>query len=917
MQFIQSLLYKAFCALCLVTCLQPVWSQSFGGLPPNIDWKQINTDTVRIIFPENLEQQALRLANAVHYLHQNAQDDIGDRTHKIDILINNQSTIANGTVSIAPWKSHLLTTPFQDNFALTSMPWLDLLAIHEYRHVTQMSTARRGIVKILSYLFGQESWAGGANLSIPNWFTEGDAVWAETHFSNQGRGRVAHFLQGYRALNNRGQHYSYAKARNGSLKDYVPDHYRLGYLMLKYGHQHFGESFWKDILIESASYQGLLYPFSNAIKRKTGMGAKGLYGTMLDAYAEEWDQHAESSVKEVLLPATDARTFSDYLHPYPDHIDSSLVYYKRTYDHIGAFYKYNFSSGNEEHLFTRGISLEPYFGYSNGLITWTELTTDPRWQERNYSDIITYDTRSKIRKRITRKKRYFSPQADFTASRIICTAVDHKGVSTLQVLDARSGEIIKSYEHPGWFYTFPKWSRDNQEIIASVRGSDGKMGIIGVDLDSGEEREIVPFRNRILGIPSVSDNEVFYSASTNDVENIFATHLITRSTRKVTQEANGAFQPAVGLDRLYYTTFTHLGHVIKRVETHHSAATEEAATYEFEVKKNVLDSFPSKKYNVTKYRKWAHSLNLHTWGLDFDDPEIFARVLSNNVLNNVELSAGISYNYDQQVYRPYAEARLATFYPTLALRASTIKRSAVIEDMDRHWREVNLFAGAFVDYNLMSGRFQRTLTPLIGYNRTGLSGDIDTSINSLLAQITFIQQQMQARKNIFTHNGQYLQLRYSRAVDKFEAGQLQLRSGLAFRGIGVNHNLLLEADLKADLKEAQYQFSSGLNHRGYGIIQAEKLVRLAADYHFPLLYPDWGLAGLVYLYRIRADLFFEHTNVLRNVEGTRIYNSLGAEMVFDVNLVNEVATSFGFRYSYPLDKDTAPTFEFFIPVYRF
>jgi len=43
----------AACFLLMVGCSK---AQVFGGNPPSIHWKQINTDTARIIFPEGIEK---------------------------------------------------------------------------------------------------------------------------------------------------------------------------------------------------------------------------------------------------------------------------------------------------------------------------------------------------------------------------------------------------------------------------------------------------------------------------------------------------------------------------------------------------------------------------------------------------------------------------------------------------------------------------------------------------------------------------------------------------------------------------------------------------------------------------------------------------------------------------------------------
>jgi len=45
--------------------LLPVFgmAQNFGGNPPSIKWKQINTHKARVIFPMGLDSQAIRIAN--------------------------------------------------------------------------------------------------------------------------------------------------------------------------------------------------------------------------------------------------------------------------------------------------------------------------------------------------------------------------------------------------------------------------------------------------------------------------------------------------------------------------------------------------------------------------------------------------------------------------------------------------------------------------------------------------------------------------------------------------------------------------------------------------------------------------------------------------------------------------------------
>jgi hypothetical protein len=94
-----------------------------------------------------------------------------------------------------------------------------------------------------------------------------------------------------------------------------------------------------------------------------------------------------------------------------------------------------------------------------------------------------------------------------------------------------------------------------------------------------------------------------------------------------------------------------------------------------------------------------------------------------------------------------------------------------------------------------------------------------------------------------------------------------------------------------------------------------------------LAYPDWGLWGIFYLYRIRANVFFDYsrahlTNDATNTESIQLYNSAGAELIIDSRLLNYFEMTFGFRYSYLLnddqwENDLKHSFEFFIPLLRF
>ena len=79
-------------------------AQEFGGNPPSLKWKQINNDTVRIIFPDGLQEVAKKIA-AITGQMGTSQYTIGNRFRKINIVLQNQTTISNAYVGLGPRRS--------------------------------------------------------------------------------------------------------------------------------------------------------------------------------------------------------------------------------------------------------------------------------------------------------------------------------------------------------------------------------------------------------------------------------------------------------------------------------------------------------------------------------------------------------------------------------------------------------------------------------------------------------------------------------------------------------------------------------------------------------------------------------------------------------------------------------------------
>jgi hypothetical protein len=129
---------------------------------------------------------------------------------------------------------------------------------------------------------------------------------------------------------------------------------------------------------------------------------------------------------------------------------------------------------------------------------------------------------------------------------------------------------------------------------------------------------------------------------------------------------------------------------------------------------------------------------------------------------------------------------------------------------------------------------------------------------------------------------------------------------LYFPGLFVNHSLVLNGafqkrDSLPDLFSNNFSYA-----RGYEALSTRQMYKLGVNYHLPLVYPDWGVAGLVYFLRIRANTFYDHNIATARLNGvlTDIKSrSVGGELYFDTQLGGAFPLTIGVRFAHLLDTD--------------
>ena len=910
--------------ICLSVFVNTSKAQEFGGNPPSIKWNQANTSAAKVIFPKGLDSAALEVASIINQMNNAIKGTIGTKQKQISIVLQNQTTVANAYVGLAPFRSEFYLTPEQNSFEIGSLPWPAQLSIHEFRHVQQYNNFNVGLSHVLKIFFGEGGQALGNDLTVPNWFFEGDAVFNETHVSQQGRGRLPYFFNGYRAVWAAGRNYSYMKLRNGSYRDYIPDWYPSGYMLVAYGREKYGDDFWKNVTHDAAAIKGGFYPLQRAIKKYSGVDFKTFRREAFDYFKKQF-----SDKNLGVMPKT-AKHF-DADREYPAYInDNTLIYMKSTYSHVPVFVVN--TGGLEKQVSVRSMSLGNYFAYQNGKVIYAAYRPDLRWNYRDYSELMLLDVKTGKEHRITKNTRYFSPAFNPDGKTIVTVQEGTNGRSDLHLLSAADGKVLSIIPNKdNLFYTYPKFY-GNDQIISAVRDRKGRMSLARIEIKTGNTTYLLPFTYQPIVFPVVKNDTVYFSAASGINDRLFAMSLNDHKLYEIVSHNDvgtiGGYQPAVGSEKIAWVGFTAFGYKIVEKnrnglnwmqagehipgglpDLNINALKRDSAT-------NLLAKIKNDALSVTKYRKSYHLFNFHSIIPDFTDPNYTINLAGENVLNTLQSQLSFTYNRDEGYKQFGFDAVYGALFPYVSAGADyTISRRGYNQGQNIYWNETSLHAGFELPLNLSAGKRLTTLNAgtdvyyaSVNFQQPYRSLYNDRSYTYLNHYLNFSNSIQQAKQNIYPRLAQSIMLNYKSAISNISARQF-LASGLFYLpGFIVNHSLVINIAHQQKNRNQVIDFSNDYPFsRGYAAENLYNMNKAGVNYHFPIAYPDAGVVNTIYLLRLRGNLFYDYTHArdfFTSGKGfTETFRSAGAELYFDTKLFNQGAISFGFRYSYLVDKD--------------
>lgn len=918
-----------------------------GQDPASLKWRQINTENFQIIYPDYYENQAKKLALILETVYLKGGQTLKYQPKKISIILHTQTVKSNGLVAWAPKRSEFYTIPHQGIYA---QDWIEQLAIHEFRHVVQIDKMNSELPKIIKILLGEQGTALVFGVYLPWWFIEGDAVVTETAFSNSGRGRFPSFLMEHKALAIEKGFYKYDKAYNGSYKNYVPDHYQLGYYLVGKSREKYGAELWNSVLNRVGTKPFSLTPFNKALKEKTGLNKVQLYNSSFADLKNEWMEEDKKFITaDFDIVSPENKTYSEYRYNHWLN-DSTIISYKTALNEIPSFVEIN-SKGKEKRRKIPGLIFNESVNYLDEWIVWSEQIPDARWQHSGKSFIRLLNIETNQKQTVFPEFTAFAPSVSIDKNRIVVVESNFSSDYYLSVYRIHDGKLLHRFqtENNNYFFS-PEWLTE-KEVVAIVLLPEGKR-LIKIDFETNQYEIILEKDFGELKNLRVLNNNIYFVGTHSGKNNLYKLNLEDKSVSQVFEARFGIESPAFSPSgKLVLSDYTADGFRLIKIDANN---LKELSVNNFEKKNYELaDKLANQepgifdfsmadtlKYQTKKYSKIAHLFNFHSWApavVDADSYEITPGVsfISQNKLGTAMINVGYEWSITEKTGNFYGKYTYKGWYPVFDFEISSgnsASEFAVIEQTKNTngqviaqdtvlkrftWKDSNFGANIKIPMDLSRGKFSRFFQPEIKYDITSYNHNSSTpakfyegNFQSLTYRIYYQQLLRKSVQDVYPNFGFVVDGLYRHSpFGETDMGNLTLgQSYLYLPGIRQNHGIRLYGGAQNKISAGTINFSDIIRYpRGWGKINTNQMLSLGSDYKLPLFYPEWSLGSLVYLQRVNASLFADYAHLNANIykDGKVVdtfdknISSYGIELSGNANFLRFYApVEIGFRASY-------------------
>ena len=329
------------------------------------------------------------------------------------------------------------------------------------------------------------------------------------------------------------------------------------------------------------------------------------------------------------------------------------------------------------------------------------------------------------------------------------------------------------------------------------------------------------------------------------------------------------------------------------------------------LQKKILPKRDSLNYSVEKYSKW-NLFNVHSWApayIDFDNNNLYSglSILSQNLLSTMVISAGYNADPAKKSEKYNLNFSYRGWFPIIDVIARMGDDRFVLDGIyqnkegyfsaqtNQRIDYLKLKAGLRIPLDISRNNFYRTLQFSSRFTFESRSGitfytrehqllnnelkPTDKVVKQTIAKINFQGLEYSAyfhnlrrgaSRDVGTRMGQVVNLNYRHTpLGTYHNGSIAgVSTKLYFPGLGKHHSISLnneyqhtsDGELSHIIDNTHHYFRNSqlLSYpRGYNSLHSDDLYIFRGNYHFPLWNPDAAVSGLVYLKRVRLQLFYD------------------------------------------------------------
>ncbi len=924
-----------FVALLLLSLTSRAQYVNNGTDPASATWSHVTNQHFDVIFPDSIRAQGEHFMRLLNKVYVPTSADMNYQPRRIPVIMHPYNLQSNGMVVWAPSRMEIITTAPSDGYG---QPWLEQLALHEFRHVVQTDMMNRGFTHGLYYLLGEQAVAFPSALIQP-WVFEGDAVGNETALSYTGRGRMPSFSMGLRTISLSRQKYSYDKYMLGSYRDYIPNRYEYGYQMTSYGKYKYGADLWGKVYRYTGNYPFLIFTQSLATKKYTGKNSINFHKEAKLFLDSMWQAQLPRHTDNPQPLAKDKKFSCDNFVDYSGLTildDGSMFAVRSTLSRTPMLVRIEPDATTKKVAMLGSMSSQLAGGKT--AIFWTEYSPDLRWEQKNFSELWRYSSlRNKV-ELLTDRTSYFTPAVSDEGRVVVC----EKFVSGEQAVVLLNSKYEKSEEilHLTLGTSVNDLTWVDTENLAVLLTSAQGVSIEVVNVRTKNVENLLPHTYAEVLSLYAEGGKIFFSTGYDGVSNIYALDAKSKEVHKLTHARYGAFDPQLSADSasLLYITYDVKGGkpVTQSMDSLRWEATAFDAPYQLPLAEAIaeqehwvldtakLDTTP---LEVKKYSKLAHLFRLHSWAPfsfssselmsgDFSSMAVGVTLMSQNNLSSMVTSLG--YAYQNGFNSVNASVNYTGFYPVFSLSGSYGTRYQRVYDYaQRTYYESDNYYGelraiAYVPLNFSYENLIISLVPSLQYSLYSdrYRFDADEDFRYEQAVSVGISHSLYTRMAVRDINPRWgyrisasvLSAPFINISNKTNgvAQQSTIQANVYLPGVLCNHSVKLYGGIEYQRWPPMYATRLQLPRGGAPELDGwafGNAVSLSANYALPLWYPDLSLGLPAYIKRIRTNIFYD---AFLFDSYNKHVNSAGYEAIFDANILrfSSFTASLGWRQSF-------------------